>query len=130
MKKIMLLLLLASVPLSAQQFGQVGTSGAQLLKIGFDPRASALGYAAASIVDNASAVFTNVAGIEGIKKTDVAFTYVPWFAGINMASLTAAYRLEGVGVFGIQATGFTSQEDITTVELENGTGQTYSIQNL
>jgi hypothetical protein len=131
MKKIILLVLILLVvaPLSAQQFGQVGTSGAQILKIGFDPRASALGYAAASVVNNAAAVFTNVAGIEGIKKTDVAFTYVPWFAGIDMASLAAAYRVEGVGVFAIQATGFSTQEEITTIQMENGTGQTYSIQN-
>ncbi len=38
MKKI-ILLLLVTVPLAAQQFGQVGTSGAQILKISFDPRA-------------------------------------------------------------------------------------------
>ena len=130
MKKIILLMLLVVVPLSAQQFGQVGTSGAQILKIGFDPRASGLGYAAASIVDNAASMYTNVAGIEGIKKADVAFTYVPWFASINMASLAVAYRLEGIGVVGMQATGFSTQEEITTVQMENGTGQDYSIQNL
>jgi hypothetical protein len=129
MKKIILLVLLFVIPLSAQQFGQVGTSGAQLFKISFDPRASGLGYAATAVVDNAAAVFTNVAGIEGIKKADVAFTYVPWFAGIDMASLAAAYRLEGVGVVAIQATGFSTQEEVTTIQMENGTGQTYSIQN-
>ena len=130
MKKIILLVLLAVVPLSAQQFGQVGTSGAQLFKISFDPRASALGNAAASVVSNASAIYTNVAGLEGIRQADIAFTYVPWFAAIDMVSLAAAYRVEGVGVIGFQATGFSTQEEITTVEMENGTGQSYSIQNL
>lgn len=129
MKKIILLLLVA-VPLAAQQFGQVGTSGAQLFKISFDPRASGLGNAATSIVDNAAAVYTNVAGLEGVQKGDIAFTYVPWFAGIDMVSIVAAYRLENIGVIGVQATGFSTQEEITTVEMENGTGQTYSIQNL
>jgi hypothetical protein len=129
MKKIILLILLAIVPLAAQQFGQVGTSGAQLLKISFDPRASALGYAAASVVNNASALYTNVAGIEGIQKADMAFTYVPWFAGIDMVSFAAAYRLENIGVVGVQVTGFSSEEEITTIESENGTGQNYSIRN-
>jgi hypothetical protein len=129
MKKIILLLLLMSVPLAAQQFGQVGTSGAQLFKISFDPRASGLGNAATSVVNNASAVYTNVAGLEGIQKGDVAFTYVPWFAGIDMVSLSAAYRFEGFGVVGVQVTGFSSQEEVTTIEQENGTGQMYSIQN-
>jgi hypothetical protein len=129
MKKIILTLLLFVVPLAAQQFGQVGTSGAQILKISFDPRASALGNAAASIVNNASAVYTNVAGLEGIQKADIAFTYVPWFASIDMVSLSAAYRWGEIGVIGVQASGFSSQEEITTIEMENGTGQTYSIQN-
>lgn len=129
MKKIIVLSLLAIVPLTAQQFGQVGTSGAQILKINFDPRASGLGYAAASVVDNASALYTNVAGIEGIQKADLAFTYVPWFAGIDMVSFAGAYRLQDIGVVGVQLTGFSAQEEITTIESENGTGQTYSIQN-
>ena len=128
MKKIILLLLVA-VPLAAQQFGQVGTSGAQLFKINFDPRASGLGNAATSIVNNAASVYTNVAGLEGVQKGDLAFTYVPWFAGIDMVSIAGAYRLENIGVIGIQATGFSTQEEITTIEMENGTGQTYSIQN-
>lgn len=130
MKKTILLLVLASVPLFAQQFGQVGTSGAQLFKISFDPRASALGNAATSVVDNASALFTNVAGIEGIKSADVAFSYVPWFADIQMVSFSAAFRLEDIGVVGLQAAGFSTQEEITTIEMENGTGENYSIQNL
>ena len=129
MKKIILLLLVA-VPLAAQQFGQVGTSGAQLLKISFDPRASGLGNAATSVVNNAAAMYTNVAGLEGIQKGDVAFTYVPWFAGIRMVSLAGAYRIENIGVIGVQATGFSTSEEITTIEMENGTGQTYSIQNM
>jgi hypothetical protein len=129
MKKIILLLLVA-VPLAAQQFGQVGTSGAQLLKINFDPRASGLGYAATSVVSNAAAVYTNVAGLEGIQKGDIAFTYSPWFAGISMVSVVGAYRLENIGVIGVQATGFSTNEEITTIEMENGTGQTYSIQNV
>ena len=108
----------------------MGTSGAQLFKISFDPRAAGLGNAAAAVVGNASAIYTNVAGIEGIQKADIAFTYVPWFAGIDMVSLTAAYRGGDIGVIGIQATGFSSQEEITTIEMENGTGQTYSIQNV
>jgi hypothetical protein len=129
MKKIILLLLLA-VPLAAQQFGQVGTSGAQLFKISFDPRASGLGNAATSVVNNAAAMYTNVAGLEGVQKGDVAFTYVPWFADIHMVSLAVAYRIENIGVIGVQATGFSTNEEITTIEMENGTGQTYSIQNM
>jgi hypothetical protein len=129
MKKI-ILLLLVTVPLAAQQFGQVGTSGAQLFKINFDPRASGLGNAATSIVNNAASVYTNVAGLEGVQKGDIAFTYSPWFAGIDMVSIAAAYRLENIGVIGVQATGFSTNEEITTIELENGTGQTYSIQNV
>ncbi len=130
MKKLISLILLLSTPLFAQEFGQVGTSGAQFLKISFDPRASALGNAAASVVSGASALYTNVAGIEGVKTFDIATSYVPWFADIRMASVAAAYRLEDIGVVGFQAAGFNTDEEITTIDMENGTGQMYTIQNL
>jgi hypothetical protein len=124
------LVCVVSLPLAAQGFGQVGTSGAQLFKINLDPRSSGLGYASASVVDNAAAVFTNVAGIEHIGTADVAFAYSPWFADIKIASVVAAYRLPDIGVFALQATGFQTDEEITTVAQENGTGQRYSISNL
>ena len=126
---VMLLLMCLVLPLGAQQFGQVGTSGAQLLKINMDPRASGLGYAATTVAEGAAAVYTNVAGLEKVATGDVAFSYTPWFAGINIGSVAAAYRIPDVGVIGIQATGFSTTEEITTIEQENGTGQTYSIKN-
>jgi hypothetical protein len=129
MKNIIALILLSATPLVAQQFGQVGTSGAQFLKINFDPRASGLGYAGASVVSGAAAVYTNVAGLEGVKSFDLSAGYVPWFADIKMASVSVGYRLQDVGVVGIQASGFSTEEEITTVEMENGTGQMYSIKN-
>ncbi len=129
MKKIIVLLLVVAFPLAAQQFGQVGTSGAQLFKINLDPRASALGYAAASVVGNASAIYTNVAGLEGIANGDVAFAYAPWFADLHLMSVAAAYRLPEIGVIGVQAGGFSAEEEITTIDQENGTGQMYKIQN-
>jgi hypothetical protein len=130
MKKSILLILFAILPLQAGDFGQVGTAGAQFLKINFDPRASALGYAAASVVSGASAVYTNVAGIEDINSLDVSFGYTPWFADIKMMSFAGAYRWQDIGVIGIQASGFNTQEEVTTIERENGTGEMYSIQNL
>ncbi len=126
---IILFVMCLVLPLGAQQFGQVGTSGAQILKINLDPRASGLGYAATSVVHGAAAVYTNVAGLDRVTTGDVAFSYTPWFAGINIGSVVAAYRLPGIGVVGIQATGFSASEEITTIAQENGTGQTYAIQN-
>ena len=130
MKKLIVLLLFAVGSLSAKEFGQVATSGAQFLKINFDPRASALGYAAASMVNNASAVYTNIAGTSFIQNADVAFTYQPWFADIKMMSAAGAYRFEGIGVFSLSFSGFNTDEEITTVELPNGTGERYSISNM
>lgn len=130
MKKLILVLLLVAVQARAAEFGQVATSGAQLLKLNFDPRASALGYAAGSLVGNASAVYTNIAGTAFVQKGDVAFTYMPWFADIKMMSAAAAYNVEGIGVFSAHVAGFKTDEEITTIEQENGTGERYSISNL
>ena len=130
MKKLIFLLFLAVGQLAAKDFGQVATSGAQLLKINFDPRASAMGYAAASVVNNASAVYTNIAGTAFVQNADVAFTYLPWFADIKMMSAAGAYNLEGVGVLSMNFAGFSSNEEVTTVEQPNGTGERYSMSNL
>jgi hypothetical protein len=131
MRKLLVLLVLFGVAqLAAQQFGQVGTSGGQLLKINFDPRASAIGYAGASVVDNAAALYTNVAGTGYVEGGDVAFAYAPWFADLKLMSFAGAYHLRDIGVVSLQVTGFSSDEEITTVEQENGTGERYSISNL
>ena len=130
MKKIAFLLLVAVVQLHAAEFGQVATSGAQLLKINFDPRASALGYAAASVVGNAAAVYTNIAGTAAVQNADVAFTYMPYFAGIKMMAAAGAYHMQDVGVFSVHAAGFSTDEEVTTIEQENGTGERYSISNV
>jgi hypothetical protein len=129
MKKLLALLCMFGVAqLPAQQFGQVGTSGAQLLKINFDPRASALGYAAASVVDNSAAVFTNIAGTGFVEKADVSFAYTPWFAGLKIMSAVGAYNI--LGVVSAHFAGFSTDEEITTAQQENGTGERYSISNM
>jgi hypothetical protein len=131
MKKLLaLLLVFGAAQLSAQQFGQVGTSGAQLLKINCDPRASALGYAAASVVNNSAAVFTNIAGTGFVEKADVSFAYTPWFADLKIMSAAGAYHIRDIGVVSVHFAGFNTDEEITTVEQENGTGERYSISNM
>lgn len=130
MKKLLVLVLFGVAQLAAQQFGQVGTSGAQLLKINFDPRASAIGYAGASVVNNSAAVYTNIAGTGFVENGDVSFAYAPWFADLKLMSFAGAYNIRDIGVVSVQVTGFSSDEEITTVEQENGTGERYSISNL
>lgn len=130
MKNLLVLLLFAAGRLTAGEFGQVATSGAQMLKLNFDPRASAMGYAAAAVVNNASAVFTNIAGTAFVEHADVAFTYSPWFVDIKMMAAAGAYNVENVGVFSFQVAGFSTDEEITTIEQPNGTGERYSISNI
>lgn len=128
--KLSHLLILLPLTSAAQEFGQVGTSGAQLLKLNLDPRASAMAYAAASVVNDAASLYTNVAGIEGVERLNIAVAYSPWFADVNLGSLVAAYRLDDIGVVAFQAGGFSTDEEITTVENEHGTGRMYSIRQL
>lgn len=133
MKRLLIIALgiavIAALPVAAQQFGQVGTSGAQLLKINPDPRASGLGFAAGSAVDNAAAVFTNIAGISNVTWMDATAGYTMWFADISIASAALAMRVGGVGVVSVSVMGFREEEEITTPTMENGTGIMYSMFN-
>jgi len=74
-------------------FGQakVGTSGAQFLEIGVSARAVGMGEAFIGLVDDASAVYYNPAGLTQLEDREVILTHVDYPADINYEFAGLAY---------------------------------------
>lgn len=124
---IALAVVLLSASVSAGEFSKTGTAGAQFLKIGVGARYHGLGEASVATADDIYAMYWNPAGLSYITANEVAFTYVSYVTDISLNYVAYVRRMEGLGVFGASASILSmGDQEITTVEQPDGTGETYS----
>lgn len=115
----------------SQEFAKVGTAGAQFLKIGVGSRGIAMGEAFDAVGNDVSSIFWNPAGLALVKKNSALFSHANWLADIKYQAVAIAHNIPRVGVVGISAAFLNSGEmNETTVEMQNGTGRTFSANNL
>jgi hypothetical protein len=108
----------------------VGTSGAQFLKIPVGPRAVGMAGAFVSNANDASALFWNPAGIVHVKDNDLLASYTSWWGGIALNN-AAFVHTEDFGSFGISMSLLTmGSMDVTTELQPEGTGQKFDAQDL
>jgi len=131
-KRLILLAALATLvagPLFAQS--KVGTTAAPFLEIGVGARNVALGEAAVSMVQDVTSLYWNPAGIARMDAGEVTFQYTEWFAGTRLQYAAGAIPAGAFGTVGIHFYAFDSGEmDVRTIEFEDGTGETFSVQDL
>ena len=80
---------------------RVGTTTAGFLEIGIGGAGCAMGEAYVSAARDLSSVYWNPAGLSMMNRTEVAFTYQPWIAGITLSHAGAGIVLPGWGTFGL-----------------------------
>ena len=85
---LFLLLVLSSVPSHATT--NVGTAGAQFLKIGPGARVDSLGGAFGALADDVTSIYWNPAGISQLEKTSFSDTQIFWLADIRYNYLAFA----------------------------------------
>ncbi|GAB5518286.1 MAG: hypothetical protein RhofKO_05370 [Rhodothermales bacterium] len=131
---VFLLLAFFAVDVAHAQFGSVtrnvtkrGTTAADFLSIPVGARGAAMGGAVTASVNDASAIYWNPAGLAEMRNgAGFMAEYAQWLAGIdfNFASvvLPAAGGTVGLGVTSMR----TGEMDVTTVDQQNGTGETFS----
>ncbi|PIZ61514.1 MAG: hypothetical protein COY19_12270 [Candidatus Marinimicrobia bacterium CG_4_10_14_0_2_um_filter_48_9] len=126
------LLILIQFNYGQVQFEKVGTSGAHYLDISIDAGVKGMGDAySALIMDNAGAIHYNPATLVFIRDWSAHFGNVNWFAGIGVNSVAAAYNLGAAGTVGVSYRGLNSGSiDETTVEMQDGTGNSYEWQDM
>jgi hypothetical protein len=92
-----------AMPLSAWGANSnVGTSGAQFLKIGAGARPTGMGEAFVGVADDVNAVYYNPAGLGYMKNPELIAMHTQWFQDTNYEFGAFAYPSK-VGTFGISA---------------------------
>jgi hypothetical protein len=79
----------------------LASTGVAFLKIPVGPRAVALGEAAVSYIDDASALYYNPAGIAQVPSFDLLLSHNQWFLGMNHEYVAGVYGVEEIGKFGL-----------------------------
>ncbi|MCX6135494.1 MAG: PorV/PorQ family protein [Ignavibacteriales bacterium] len=134
MKRSILLLAGLSISLCSVLFAQnpnVGTAGAQFLKIPVGPRGIGMGGAYVSNAGDASALFWNPAGIVHVPENELFASNTSWWGGVNLNHAAFVHSSEDVGSFGISMSLLTMGEMEVTTELQpEGTGQKFDAQDL
>ncbi len=131
MKKFLVLILLAHLACFAgeaksAEFDNLGTSGAQFLKLDVDARVVGLGGANAAIIRGAMALYYNPAGIANMDESSIAFSYTDWIADIKYNYLAYQTPISGVGNVGVHVAVLTMDDmERTTLEEPDGTGEMF-----
>lgn len=113
----------------AEIFEKVGTFGGQFLKIGVGARGAGMGGAFVAMVDDATAVFWNAAGIARIDsdKSQLSLNHANWPAELSYDQIGYVFHMKKIpGAFAVHARTLSMQPmEETTAFQPEGTGQTF-----
>ncbi len=121
-----------------QDFGSVsngtnvGTRAAAFLEIGVGARAQAMGGAFVSLVQDATAMYWNPAGIGKVSGIEMTFTHVNWLVDTNFDYAGIVAPIGGIAALGANLTilGSGKEQPVRVVGQEEGTGEFFSAQDL
>jgi hypothetical protein len=109
----------------------LGTAGAQFLKIPAGARAAGMSAAYVSNANDASSLFWNPAGIVNVRSTGFTFSHTSWWASIQINQAAFVQSFEDVGSIGVSITSLGMDKmEVTTEDMPEGTGQTFDAQDL
>ncbi len=124
---LVLLVSLHATDLSAGNEQRSGQAGATELLINPWARSSGWGGVNTASVSGIEATFVNVAGLSGTQNIELIFSNTSWLADIKINAFGVAKTLDSDAVLALT---FMSMNfgaiDVTTTELPEGTGGTYS----
>ena len=124
---IMILSQLMFLNVESHATTNVGTAGAQFLKIGPGARVESLGGTFSAIANDVTTIYWNPAGLSQLKKTSFSDTHTLWIADIQYNYLAFATSIENVGTLGGSVTFLNVPDiEITTLAKPDGTGLMYS----
>lgn len=116
---------------AGSELAKVGTAGAQFLKLPVGARGSALNNSMLAKVEDASAVFWNPAGLSRIERMSAFYTHSSLFFDTSFDGAAFAYRMPGLGTFGLSFVYYSSGDiEETTITNQYGTGNTFQYTDL
>jgi hypothetical protein len=109
----------------------LGTSGAQFLKIPVGARAAAMGGAYIGICQDAASVFWNPAGIAKVKTHAMHFSHSKWFDTFDVNAASYVYNAGNFGVIAASVMMLSVDDmEVTTEFSPNGTGRYFNAQDV
>lgn len=128
--RIVVLLILVASHVFAQN-PNLGTAGAQFLKIPIGARSAALGGAVTGMSTDASAIFWNPAGILQDHKHALHVSHIPWMTFFDVNAVAYTINLEERGALGLYARSLDMEKmEVTTEYQPEGTGDFFDAQDL
>lgn len=131
MKNFLLLVLIFGFAgfLAAQN--KTGTTAANFLTIPVGPRASAMGGAFSAVADDATTSYWNPGGLSRMIRNEFTATTAEWLVGTRINWLGVAFKLDDDNAVGISVNQLDyGEEEITTPQEPNGTGQNWSANDI
>ena len=126
LKNIFLLILFFDFAFS-QGTSKVGTTAAQFLKIGVGAKQIAMAGGVTSLVDDATSLYWNPAGLTKIENPTAIFSYGKMFADISHNFIGVAIPISENNFIGLSATIQSYGEmEVTTENFPQGTGEYFN----
>jgi len=114
-----------------QTITKSGTTAAQFLKIGVDPRSTAMGNAYVAMFGDVSSSFWNPAGLANVNGIETMFVNTGWLAETNFNFIALALNLRQIGVLGLSITSLNVPDaPVRTVVLPEGTGELWDAKDI
>jgi hypothetical protein len=110
---------------------KVGTSAAQFLSISVGPRAIAMGSAYVAENTDVTSLYWNPGAFQQAGKSEAMFSHTNWLVGTNFRWLGFMLRLGEDNAVGLSLTQLDyGEEDVTSVQMPEGTGEKWTAQDL
>lgn len=121
---VMIILLVVSTQDTFAGERKTGSSAASELLIPMGARSIGMGGANLANVSSTEAIYWNPAGLASLQGAEASFTYMTYFADMNVSYATVGYYLEDVGTVGISLQALDiGGIDVTTIDNPEGTGE-------
>ncbi len=104
---------------------KIGTSAAPELMVPMGARNVAMGCANIANIQGVESIYWNPAGLSAIPGSEASFSYMPYFADMNISYFAAGVNMGRSGALGISLQLFSIGDiEITTIDAPEGTGET------
>lgn len=114
-----------------QNVTKAGTAAATFLKIGPGGRATAMGEAYVATANDLTSIYWNPAGLSWLPGRQAYFSHADWIADLRHNFAAVSFDLRRFGTVGLSFISLDApDQEITTVEMPDGTGEFYSYQDI